>query len=128
MSDPVMNVLSMDPRSIAAPRLPLGPEGRSAREAALEFEGLLMAQLFQTLRKTVEPSGLFGEEGQARSTYEYLLDQAVVQQAMASGRGWGLAERLEQAWTQREEKTALSTGSEGDLKNSVSVPIGTLSR
>ena len=77
MSDPVMNVLSMDPRSIAAPRLPSGPEGRSAREAALEFEGLLMAQLFQTLRKTVEPSGLFGEEGQARSTYEYLLDQAV---------------------------------------------------
>lgn len=58
-----------------------------------------MQILFQTMRKTVEPSGLFGEEGQARSTYEFLLDQAVVEKAVASGRGWGLAERLESAWS-----------------------------
>lgn len=128
MPDPLMNLPTLDPRALAAPRVPAAPEGRSPREAAREFEGLLMAQLFQTLRKTVEPSGLFGEEGQARSTYEYLLDQAVVQHAMNTGRGWGLAERLEQAWAQREEKTALSALAGGDLKDSVSVPIGTLSR
>lgn len=128
MADPLMNPLALDPRALAAPRLPSVSEGRSPREAAREFEGLLMAQLFQTLRKTVEPSGLFGEEGQARSTYEYLLDQAVVQHAMNTGRGWGLAERLEQAWAQREEKAALSGSAGGDLKDSVSVPIGTLSR
>lgn len=128
MPEALMSPLVMDPRALAAPRLPSVPAGRSATEAAREFEGLLMAQLFQTLRKTVEPSGLFGDESQARGTYEYLLDQAVVQHAMASGRGWGLAERLEQAWAAGEEKTALSGGSEGHLKDSVSVPIGTLSR
>lgn len=128
MPDAPMNPLALDPRALVAPRLPSAPEGRSPREAAREFEGLLMAQLFQTLRKTVEPSGLFGEDGQARSTYEYLLDQAVVQHAMTTGRGWGLAERLEQAWAQREEKTALSGPGGRDLKDSVSVPIGTLSR
>lgn len=63
-----------------------------------------MAQLFQSLRKTVEPSGLFGDGGQAQQTYEYLFDQAVVEHAMASGRGWGLAERIEQDWNLREEK------------------------
>ncbi len=67
-------------------------------QAARQFEGLLMGVLFQTLRKTVEPSGLLGDSGQSRSTYEYLLDQAVVERAVNSGRGWGLAERLKAAW------------------------------
>lgn len=64
------------------------------REAALAFEGMLWTQIFQGMRQTVEPSGLFGEGGQARSTYEYLFDQVVVQSAMASGKSLGLAERL----------------------------------
>lgn len=69
-------------------------------KAARQFEGLLMGLLFQTMRKTIEPSGLLGDSGQSRSTYEYLMDQAVVDRAVTSGRGWGLADRLKAAWTQ----------------------------
>jgi Rod binding domain-containing protein len=64
-------------------------------EAALMFEGLVMTQMFQAMRKTVEPSQLFGDDSKTRATYEYLLDQAVVEHAMASGKGMGLAEHLE---------------------------------
>jgi Rod binding domain-containing protein len=72
-------------------------------KAARQFEGLLMGLLFQTMRKTVQPSGLFGDSGQSRSTYEYLMDQAVVDQAVSTGHGWGLADRLKAAWTQTEK-------------------------
>jgi Rod binding domain-containing protein len=72
-------------------------------QAARQFEGLLMGLLFQTMRKTVEPSGLFGDSGQSRSTYEYLMDQAVVERAVSGGRGWGLAERLKASWDNREK-------------------------
>jgi len=72
-------------------------------KAARQFEGLLMGLLFQTMRKTVKPSGLLGDSGQSRSTYEYLLDQAVVDRAVSGGRGWGLAERLKASWGQSEK-------------------------
>ena len=72
-------------------------------KAARQFEGLLMGVLFQTMRKTVKPSGLFGDSGQSRSTYEYLLDQAVVDRAVSGGHGWGLAERLKANWNQPEK-------------------------
>ena len=72
-------------------------------KAARQFEGLLMSMLFQTMRKTVQPSGLLGDSGQSRATYEYLMDQAVVDRAVASGRGWGLAERLKASWTAQEK-------------------------
>ncbi len=54
-----------------------------------------MAYMFQQMRQTVQPSGLFGDDGMARSTYEYLLDQAVSAKAAigpakagASARSW----------------------------------------
>jgi Rod binding domain-containing protein len=77
------------------PALPSVPAGKDPKEAAKQFEGLLMANLFQELRKTVHTSGLFGDGGNARSTYEYLLDQAVVNHAMDSGKTWGLSDKLE---------------------------------
>ncbi|WP_285575772.1 rod-binding protein [Geothrix limicola] len=61
-----------------------------------------MGLLFQTMRKTIQPSGLFGDSGQSRSTYEYLMDQAVVDRAVSSGHGWGLADRLKASWAQSE--------------------------
>lgn len=73
--------------------------GERTDQAARQFEGLLMSMLFQTMRKTVQPSGLFENSGQTRSTYEYLLDQAVVERAVSGGRGWGLADRLKEAWS-----------------------------
>lgn len=79
------------------------PSGKvSPEDAAKQFEGMLMTQIFQVMRKTVQHSELFGDSGMARSTYEYLLDQAVVDHAMSSGKGWGLASRLEESWAARE--------------------------
>lgn len=72
--------------------------GAKDAKAAQQFEGMLMANLFQCLRKTVTHSGLFGDGGSAQSTYEYLMDQAVVSHAMTAGKGWGLADRLEAGW------------------------------
>lgn len=96
-----------DPKDLVSAQLPIG---KSSREAALEFEGLLMSQLFQAMRKTVEPSGLFGGSGQTRSTYEYLLDRAVIDRSVQNGKGWGLAERLEAAWNDPASKTNLHPG------------------
>lgn len=79
------------------------PAADKTREAAQQFEGLLMGLLFQAMRKTIPPSSLFGDSGHSRSTYEYLMDQAVANKAASSGKGWGLAERLEEAWSRRDE-------------------------
>ncbi len=81
----------------------------NTKDVARMFEGMMMAQLFQAMRKTVQHSGLFEENSQARSTYEYLLDQAVVEHAMAGGRGWGLAERLETSWSKQLDKVTPSS-------------------
>jgi len=67
-------------------------------QTATEFEAMLMTQLFQTLRKTVEPSGLFGCNQTERSIYDYLFDQSIFQNAAANGKTWGLASRLEESW------------------------------
>jgi len=88
------------PSDVVLPEAPTGKVGTS--EAAKQFEGMLMAQIFQVMRKTVNHSGLFGDSALARSTYEYLLDQAVVDHAMNSGKSWGLATRLEEAWAARQ--------------------------
>ena len=77
-------------------------------EAAKQFEGMLMANLFQCMRKTVSHSDLFGGGGSARSSYEYLLDQAVVTHAMDAGKGWGLSQRLQDGW--KLEKAKVTTG------------------
>lgn len=107
MIEGTSSLIAQAPRDLLNPDLSSQGLGkRSPKEAAQKFEGLLMAQMFQSLRKTVQHSGLFGDGGQARQTYEYLLDQAVVEHAMASGRGWGLAERIEQDWARQNEKVS----------------------
>lgn len=118
---------SVDPLAQAqgAQALP-GPAERT-EQAARQFEGLLMSLLFQTMRKTVEPSGLLGDSGQSRSTYEYLMDQAVVDRAVSSGRGWGLAERLQASWA-RPEKSGAEIRTPGGLKDLGKLPIESLSR
>ncbi len=89
--------------------VPRPSDKASVGDAAKQFEGMLMAQIFQTMRKTVQHSGLFGDSAGARSTYEYLLDQAVVDHAMSSGKGWGLASRLEESWAARQESEKIKT-------------------
>lgn len=94
---------NVDPLTQVQKAKVLPDQAERTDKAARQFEGLLMGLLFQTMRKTVQPSGLFGDSGQSRSTYEYLLDQAVVDQAVANGRGWGLAERLKIQWSRQEK-------------------------
>lgn len=89
----LLKPVTQAPTDLVPPRL--GLDKTTAQEAARMFEGMVMAQMFQAMRKTIQPSGLFGDDTQTRSTYEYLLDQAVVEHAMASGKGLGLADRLE---------------------------------
>jgi len=98
---------------VGAAAIPQPGEGKtSTKEAARMFEGMLMAQLFQSMRKTVPHSNLFGDDTQARTTYEYLMDQAVMEHAVKSGRGWGLSDRLEEAWShsQASGKAGEKTG------------------
>ena len=92
----------MSPVDLVAQAMPgPGSTPEHTKEAAQKFEGMLIAYLFQDMRKTVHSSGLFGDEGTARSTYEYLLDQAVSTNALSAGKGFGLAKRLEAAWEAR---------------------------
>jgi Rod binding domain-containing protein len=97
-----LNLRPEDP--VARPVSPPGKGGGNLHQAAVAFEGLLVSTMFQSMRKTVKPSGLLGDSGQAKGTLEYLLDQAIVESAMKGGRTWGLAQRLEEAWKARESK------------------------
>jgi Rod binding domain-containing protein len=91
------------PQEIVAQASALPSNERTA-EAAKQFEAMLMENLFRTMRKTVQPSGLFGDGGNARSTYEYLLDQAVTSGALNAGKSMGLAGKLEAAWSPKFNK------------------------
>jgi Rod binding domain-containing protein len=96
------------PQEIVAQALPVQGGSPGNAEAAKQFEGMLMDYLFQQMRQTVQPSGLFGDTGTAQSTYEYLLDQATTKKAMDAGKGWGLSQRLAAAWDSKYEKTPKS--------------------
>lgn len=98
MQSPLSLKVDTDPSALLTRKLPAAGEKDAA--AARQFEGMVMSLLFQTMRKTVEPSGLLGDGGQSRSTYEMLMDQAVVDKAVGGGRSWGLAERLADSWKQ----------------------------
>lgn len=84
------------PQEIVAQAQAAGKPG--TLEAAGQFEGMLMAYMFQHMRQTVQPSGLFGDDGMARSTYEDPLDQAVSAKAVSGGKGWGLSQILAAKW------------------------------
>jgi Rod binding domain-containing protein len=93
------------PQEIVAQSLPgQGSNPAGNAEAAKQFEGMLMAFVFQQMRKTVQPSGLFGDNGMARSTYEYMLDQAVTSNAMNAGKGWGISQQLAAQWNAKTGK------------------------
>lgn len=102
MSDLLLSPLQNHVSDLTVQKMPT-PHGKAnLLETARTFEGMLMGHIFQTMRKTVPNSGLFGESALTRSTYEYLLDQAVVNHAVESGQGWGLAERLAASWQAKQ--------------------------
>ena len=89
-------------QEILAQQTPARPSVKERNaNAAKQFEGMLMAFMFQSMRQTVPTTGLFGDESNTRTTYEYLLDQAVTTKAMNAGKGYGLAQRLEAQWNRQ---------------------------
>ncbi|MBI3131722.1 MAG: hypothetical protein HYZ13_10385 [Acidobacteria bacterium] len=122
MQDALSLKVDLDSTMALKQRLPQVQD--RTEESAKQFEGMVMNLLFQTLRKTVEPSGLLGESGQSRATYDMLMDQAVVDKAVGSGRSWGLADRLAESWKQA---TDAQKGSQG-LTEPGKLPIGSSSR
>jgi Rod binding domain-containing protein len=106
--------IAMAPAELASAARSQGFQRPADREritkAAQEFEGMLMEQLMQGLRKTVEPGGLFGKEDQSRSTFEYLMDQAVIAKAVQGGKGLGLAVQMERLWAEKDRQVVLPLG------------------
>ncbi|MEO0325569.1 MAG: hypothetical protein AAF447_21610, partial [Myxococcota bacterium] len=66
-----------------------------AEQAAKQFEGLLLQQLWQTLRKTVS-SRAFGGAGAGGGTYFHFVDEAMSQGLVEAG-GLGLQDQLTRA-------------------------------
>ena len=122
MPDALSLKLDADPIALLNRRQPAA--GDKTEAAARQFEGMVMSLLFQSMRKTVEPSGLLGDGGQARSTYEMLMDQALVDKAVGGGRTWGLAERLSESWKQASDARKASQ----PLTEPGKLPIGSPSR
>ncbi len=64
------------------------------REAAREFEGLLVEQMVKEMRDTIPESGLFGEEEKrAREIFQEMLDGEFVRLMTLKG-GIGIADYL----------------------------------
>lgn len=124
-------VASVDPLAQAQGAHALPDAADKTDKAARQFEGLLMGLLFQSMRKTVEPSGLLGDTGQSQSTYEYLMDQAVIEKTVNEGRGWGLAERLKADWLRQADPDGRSdrakTSPESPLKKTHAINISPVS-
>ena len=97
-----------DPVSILKLSQTPGHRESKISKTASDFEAMLMTQLFQTLRKTVEPSGLFGDNQNARTTFEYLFDQAMFQRAADTGQTWGLAAKLEEVLKHQAQSKAMT--------------------
>ena len=57
-----------------------------------------MAYVFQQMRQTVQPSGLFGDDGIARSTYEYFLTRRSSTRRHGCRQGLGPEPALEAKW------------------------------
>ena len=82
-----------------APITPLKQTGLSSdksdgklKKACHDFEAIVLRQLLTDMRKSVPKTGLL-DSGYAQDMYQSMQDDALVQ-ALASGRGTGLADEL----------------------------------
>lgn len=67
-------------------------DGPRLRQAAGDFEALLVGQLLKAMRASLPSSGLFPASG-GRKIYEALMDEALAR-AVVQGRSLGLADLL----------------------------------
>ncbi len=69
-----------------------GKDSARLTEACAEFEALLVQKLFQTMRASIQKSGLI-DGGSAEEIYTAMLDQRVAQEMALRG-GLGLADGM----------------------------------
>lgn len=82
--------------------LPKEVRDAKIREAAREFEALLLQQMLKVMRESmVSEEGLFGGEGLQGGMYMDLFEVEVARQIAAAGSGLGIAEMVEKQLTER---------------------------
>jgi len=89
----------------------------SPAEVAVQFEALLLTQMFNAMQKTVEKSGLLGG-GPAEEMYREMLNQALSGELARRG-GLGLAEQIAhqiESYRGIEEATQTSQGADGGAR------------
>jgi Rod binding domain-containing protein len=123
MSVDALSLSQRSPLDLVGQPPSLDDKGAKDAKAAHQFEGMLMANLFQCLRKTVNHSNLFGNSGSAQNTYEYMLDQAVVNHALEGGKTWGLSDRLQASWDLASSRKKVHGDGEQDLISGKELPI-----
>ncbi len=93
----------------------------TAAEAAEQFEGLLMQQLWSIMRQTA--GGLGGGSGPGAGMYAHMMDQAVAGQLTRAG-GLGLAAQLERGMTgATPSESAYSMGESFPLEPTRRAPL-----
>lgn len=75
-----------------APDTPLSRPDAQLKNACADFEGIMLQQLFESMKKTVGNGGVFGDSHQ-KKMYESMFIQEV-STTLARQRGVGLAEAL----------------------------------
>jgi len=94
-------------------------EGASLEKAAQEFEAILVTQMLQVMRESVNSSGLF-EDAPGKDLYMGMMDQEVARALVDQGGGFGLAQHIRRAL---EEKSQVPSPAAQFLESSA-VPAG----
>jgi Rod binding domain-containing protein len=99
MGDPLIALSPLESAQRPDPRAS-ELEARQLREAAVEFESLLMNMMVKSMRSSVPESDLFGDQSHVRM-YEEMRDTEL-SKVMAHQGGLGLAEMIVQQFAGRE--------------------------
>jgi Rod binding domain-containing protein len=82
---------------------------KSTREAATEFESLLVGQMLKTMREGKEESWLGGESSAGNESIMEMAEQQVAR-AIAQRGGFGIARMLDQTFAQARTSSASPQG------------------
>jgi Rod binding domain-containing protein len=103
--------MTLDPRVSATPASGLpstakGEDPKATREAATEFESLLVGQMLKSMREGKEESWLGGESSAGNESIMEMAEQQVAR-AIAQRGGFGIARMLDKTFEQVRSKEAL---------------------
>lgn len=117
---PVQNLASTAASAATAPTparvggLAARPEAGDAKQAAKQFEAIILRQLLEPVMQPAM-SGLGGSEGSGNSIYGYMLTDAMANQ-LAQGGGLGLSKMLEKEFTPKGADTSTQVTTSAALK------------